>query len=393
MVVITGATTCTDTEALRGLVVATLAELGFDLQDSGQPDWTQAAGVSPEKAFLRSLHEPARRAELTLRQAWLRRRLPTYLAFFANGHDIQPDRIAPALIPVAERWQEDLFRIGRLLWSLPYSKGYGRRLRFLILDSANDKLIGLLGLQSPPLSFPARDRLFDYPPGKKTHLVNQTMDIYTLGAVPPYDRLLGGKLIALAAASDEIREAYRAKYLQRPTLIERRVLPAELVALTTTSAFGRSSLYNRLSFRGQAVAISLGYTDGYGSFHLSRLYPHFRQFLESRGISTRGGFGAGPRITWQTMVRALQRIGFSKNLLRHGVPREAFLFPLIENLKDYLEGRTTLAQYRCIPFNEASTWWRERWLIGRAERVDGWRHWSNQALLPRLLLPVEERLS
>lgn len=32
-----------------------------------------------------------------------------------------------------------------------------------IMDQANGKLIGLLALQSPPLSFPARDHLFRYP--------------------------------------------------------------------------------------------------------------------------------------------------------------------------------------------------------------------------------------
>jgi len=345
-----------------------------------------------DKDGMRRLHNPARRIELAARQRWLHHYLPHYLPFFANGHEIIPERICPRLTEVTTEEEHDLFRVARLLWSIPFSKGYGRRLRFLLVDQSNSKLMGLLALQSPPLSFPARDRLFQYPPGRKTELVNQTMDIQTLGAVPPYDRLLGGKLAALAASSNEVRTAYQRKYSGRKTEIEGRVLPAHLVALTTTSAFGRSSLYNRLRYVGAhggapvLIAESLGYTNGYGSFHLMELYPLFREFLESQGISTRGGFGTGPRRKWQTMVRALQRLGFSPGLLHHGVKREAFLFPLIDNLKDYMEGVAAEPVYRDLPFADLATWWRERWLLPRAGRVNGWREWRKEQIREALIL-------
>ncbi len=369
---------------LRQRVLDKVQQMGFTLEEDGALRPAQA-----DKDSLRQLHEPARQMELALRQDWLRRYLPGYLPFFANGCDVIPERIQPTLMEATTRSQHDLFRTARLLWSIPFSKGYGRRLRFLVIDEANGKLIGLLALQSPPLSFPARDRLFYYPAGRKTELVNQTMDIQTLGAVPPYGRLLGGKLVALTAVSNEVREAYRRKYTGRRTEMEGRLLPAHLVALTTTSAFGRSSLYNRLRYNGTVIAESLGYTEGYGSFHLMELYPLFREFLESQSISTRGGFGTGPRRKWQTMVRALERLGFSRDLLRHGVKREAFLFPLVDNLKDYLGGRAVEPAYRDLPFADLAAWWRERWLLPRSERVDGWREWRNEEVVS-LLISTEE---
>jgi hypothetical protein len=366
---------------LRRLVIEKLRQVGFEFGQNGSlhlPD--------DDKDRLRQLHDPARRMELAARQDWLHRRLPIFLHFFADGHEVVPEQIQPSLVEVTTQHQHDLFRLGRLLWSIQFSKGYGRRLRFLIMDQSNGKLIGLLALQSPPLSFPSRDRLFQYPPGRKTELVNQTMDIQTLGAIPPYDRLLSGKLVALAAASNEIREVYHHKYSERKTEMEGRILPAHLVALTTTSAFGRSSIYNRLRYNGEIIAKSLGYTDGYGSFHLMELYPLFREFLEAQGISTRGGFGTGPRRKWQTMVRALERLGFSADLLRHGVKREAFLFPLIDNIQDYLEGRVTEPNYRNFPFANLAAFWRERWLLSRAERVDGWHEWKRDRIIDMLLL-------
>lgn len=366
---------------LRQMVVDRLQQMGFTLGEDGV-----LRPPTADKEGLRQLHAPAREMELALRQDWLRRYLPRYLPFFANGHEVVPERIRPVLVEVTTENEHDLFRIARLLWSIPFSKGYGRRLRFLMMDEANGKLIGLLALQSPPLSFPARDRLFQYAPGRKTELVNQMMDIQTLGAVPPYDRLLGGKLVALAAVSNEVRAAYQRKYSGCRTEMEGRVLPAHLVALTTTSAFGRSSLYNRLRYNGTIIAESLGYTDGYGSFHLMGLYPLFREFLESQGISTKGGFGTGPRRKWQTMVRALERLGFSADLLRHGVKREAFLFPLVNNLKDYMECRTTEPAYRNLPFVDLATYWHKRWLLGRAERVDGWQEWRRDEIQNVLML-------
>lgn len=367
-------------EELRELVLEELDDLGFE--------WQAGSLHLPEgktKAFYRKLHEPAKKMELERRQDWLKRKLPKYLPYFANGEEIDPDKIKPVLIKTEKRWQRELFRVTRLTWSLPYSKGFGRRLTYLVMDDHNDKLIGILRLQSPPLSFPPRDKLFDYPDGRKTELINQTMDIQTLGAVPPYSRLLGGKLVAMIAVCNEVRAAYRRKYQGRETEIEERVLPAHLVALTTTSAFGRSSIYNRLRYYDQTVAESLGYTKGYGSFHLLRLYPLFREFLEAEGISTRGGYGTGPRIKWQTMVRALEQLGFSSELLKHGLQREAFLFPLASNLRDYMEGQVDEPIFYDRPFSELVAYWQKRWLKGRVERVDGWHNWKREEIEGMLL--------
>ncbi len=374
-----------DSAKLAELLLQRLQELGFVVTEDGS-----LRPLLLDKVGLRQIHRPASQLEIAARQDWLRRHLSKYLPFFANGDDVVPERIDPILVEVTKEHDHHLFRIARLLWSVPFSQGYGRRLRFLIIDQANDKLIGLLALQSPPLSFPARDRLFRYPPGRKTEMVNQTMDIHTLGAVPPYDRLLGGKLVALAAVSNEIRQTYWRKYCGRTTEMERRILPPHLVALTTTSAFGRSSLYNRLRYNGTIIAESLGYTEGYGAFHLMELYPLFREFLESQGVSTRGGFGVGPRRKWQTMVRALGRLGLSSDLLRHGVKREVFLFRLVDNLEAYLEGRDAEPVYRNLPFSELVAWWRERWLLPRAVRVDGWRAWRKEEIKNILLMEQKQ---
>ena len=116
-------------------------------------------------------------------------------------------------------------------------------------------------------------------------MVNQTMDIFTLGAIPPYNRLLAGKMMVYAASSSEIYQAYRNKYVGAITLMRDRVIPPNLVMLTTTSAYGRSSIYSRVTYpgnpdgagRARAIATELGYTKGYGNFHLDALYPDIKE--------------------------------------------------------------------------------------------------------------------
>lgn len=373
---------------LYQLVIDELERLDYRFDKKGNifpPDTT-------DKKIVRRLHETSCNLELQKKQSWLHRKLDQYTDYFADGSDLDPKKLKPLLVQVTDNWHRELFKIARLTWSLPYSFGFGRRLRYLILDEHNDKLMGLFALQSPPLSFPARDQLFNYPEGRKVELINQTMDIHTLGAVPPYSILLGGKLVALATTCNQVRDDYQARYKGRKTEIEKRVLSAHLVALTTTSAFGRSSIYNRLKYKGELVAQSIGFTKGYGNFHLQKLYPIFKEYLVSEGVSIQGGFGSGPRHSWQLICSTLNRIGFSGALLKHGIQREAFLFPLIANLKQYLEGEGPHQEFKYFErsFDDLAAYWSDTWMLPRSKRVSHWRTYQKSELLSPLLLPPKQ---
>ena len=200
---------------------------------------------------------------------------------------------------------------------------------------------------------------------------------------------IAGKLIALCVTANEVRKDYRATYSGRKTEMEGRVLPAHLVALTTTSAFGRSSIYNRLKYKDIIIAESLGYTNGYGNFHFQRLYPLFKEYLESKNINTKGGYGTGPRRTWQLITRTLKELELPGDLLRHGVKREAFLFRLINNLEDYMSAKSKTPKYRDLPFNDLAEFWKERWLKGRYTRVDSWHAWNSYEILKSISISEE----
>jgi hypothetical protein len=68
-------------------------------------------------------------------------------------------------------------------------------------------------------------------------------DAQRVGALPPYNQLLGGKMTSITLVSDEIRDKYAEKYVGKKTLIKGRELPADLLFITTTSAFGKGTIY------------------------------------------------------------------------------------------------------------------------------------------------------
>lgn len=337
------------------------------------------------KDFIRGMHSAARglgeRIGFSGRLSALAAR---HSHWFKSGTDLDVAAIRPSLRLVETIADEQLWTLARACWSMPYSKGYGRRLRFLVIDEAHGGLIGALGLQSPPADLACRDSLFEYPQDRKLELVNQTMDAYTIGAIPPYSFLLGGKLCAGLLSTDAIREAYWRRYAAQRTLLEQKRIRQPLVAITTTSAFGKSSQYNRLRFERRLLAAPIGYTKGYGMLHLEHLYPRMCELLEAHGQLTPNGYGNGPKVRWQNVTKALMLLDLPLNLLAHGIQREVFLFDLMSDLAGGMAGGDFGEPVR-LSVEEFGDHWRERWAIPRAARYPEWRNLDAVGLIKEKL--------
>lgn len=328
-----------------------------------------------EKEYCRRLHVHARLDALRPHRAWIDRKWPSLRSVFADPRALRAEKVKPRLILAETQWHRDVFRLAQLTWSLPYSGGYGRRMNYLIWDAGHDVLIGLLGLQSPPLVLPARDRAYPIPYEKKPMMINQTLDGYIIGAVPPYADLLGGKLAVLAAASSNVRRDYAHRYRGRETQIEKRVLPASLVAVTTLSAFGRSSMYNRVSAgrhgdRVEWATESLGSCEGWGTLHFSRsLYEDMKEFhARLAPDKLLHGFGTGPKVKQQVVKRVLRTLRLQESFVRHDVKREVFIITHVANLRRYLSGEDAQPQYVDEPFADLARHWISRYCIPRSEQ-------------------------
>lgn len=337
-----------------------------------------------DKDYLRALHMKVKEAQAGSAAAKALTLFKKYRSKFRTGSEIDPAKIRPVLKLASDDEWSDLFVIVRSLWSMPYNKGYGRRLRFVIHDEHHDGVIGIIGLQSPPADLLVRDDLFNYPDNSKLDLVNSTMDAFAVGAVPPYSYLLGGKLCAGLISTDTIRQAYWRQYAGKKTEMRNLGVQQPLVAVTTTSAFGRSSQYNRLKYRDRLLAEPIGYTQGFGTLHLESLYEQMCDYLRMDDRFTKGGFGNGPKVRWQNITRALIAVGLPRTLLRHGLQREVFLYRFVDDLENGMKGNS-FGQPIALAEHDFAAYWRERWAMPRALRFPWWNQGNERDLLERTL--------
>lgn len=343
------------------------------------------AVASGDKDYLRAMHVGAK--QQTHQHDKAIALFERHKHYFKSGAEIDPTKIDPVLqlASTTGLWAE-LFFVTRCMWSMPYNKGYGRRLRYVVYDRHHEAVIGIIGLQSPPADLAVRDAVFKSPTESKLALVNSTMDAYAVGAVPPYSHLLGGKLCAGMISTDTIRRGYWRQYAGKHTEMCNEQISQPLVGVTTTSAFGRSSQYNRLKYKDRLLAQPIGYTRGYGMLHLEHTYEQACDYLRMVGKHTDAGYGNGPKVRWQNMTKALMGVGLPRTMLRHGVLREVFLYRFVEDFEAGMAGGAFGAPIN-LSESDFGTYWRERWAVPRAERFPTWNQGNEHELIRRSLNP------
>lgn len=361
---------------LRSLIVGSLKGQGFRIRGGHilpPPD------LNKEK--LRDLHALAVQHRLERSKDGLVRLESKLLERLASGSEVVPEQIVPRLVEVQPNSDEELlFRYASLHWSIPVSSGYGRRLRFLVIDEQNGKLIGLFGLGDPVFSLGARDEWIGWDREARRGHLHHVMDAFVLGAVPPYSFLLCGKLVAMLAASNEVRNAFKRKYGGRRSVIRRKRLDARLALITTTSALGRSSIYNRIKYGERLLFHGIGFTRGSGEFHFSNgLYGTISKYAVRycEPTAKQERWGTGFRNRREVVKKCLAKVGLSTEWLYHGIQREIFVIPLAHNTREFLRGE----QSRLLWFDQSAedlfAFFRERWLIPRSERDQRYRLWDS----------------
>jgi Domain of unknown function (DUF4338) len=154
-------------------------------------------------------------------------------------------------------------------------------MRFLVWDESVHKIMGIIALGDPVFNLNVRDQFIGWSAEERSRRLVDIMDAYVLGAVPPYSSILGGKLIASLLRTTEIRDSFIARYANSRGVISKKKKRPILAMVTTTSALGRSSVYNRVVLGGAQYLQPLGFTKGYGHFHVDGdLFGDIRRYLE-----------------------------------------------------------------------------------------------------------------
>ena len=350
-----------------------LKQLGFTKAPDGS-----LKPPSNGKHTLRSMHAAQRAHRLESESQFIAEQWPLLRQYFASGLDVEPSEITPELELVdSGTWQSNLFRLAALTWSVPVSQGYGRRMRFLVWDRHNDKLIGLVALGDPVFNLRVRDQYIGWTSDDRKKRLVGMLDAFVLGSVPPYNRLLGGKLVASLIRSTDVRDTFRTRYHTTKGIISKKRKHAELVAVTTTSALGRSSVYNRVRLGAIMYLKPLGYTEGWGHFHIPEsVFADVREYLQRRRRKYAKGFkfGDGPNWRLRALRLAMDLVGLNPELLRHGIKREVFITELAVNARLILNGKRKRPQYDdLLSVAEIGKLAKERWIVPRAERCPEFR--------------------
>lgn len=220
-------------------------------------------------------------------------------------------------------------------------------------------------------------------------------DISVCGAIPPYNSLLGGKLVAMLATSPEVVQQYRKRYgeavseIASATAGRAVVRRPDLVFLSTTSLYGGSSQYNRIAIPGDRLGGArgtlvkyheTGRSEAYGTSHFSEETVEALVTLMSQrenGIRVNSIFGEGQSPKMRKIREGLEELGFPADpLLRHGRRRVVYCIPLISNVRDFMVGLDTKPLYLVPQDAPKKTsdlivqWWRERWLYPRAAKPE-----------------------
>jgi len=371
-------------EVLRERIIQSLKAQGFLINPHVHPD-------GDTKEVYKSVQEKARLERIKEHKEFLVKHVNEVRKFLRNGGDINPQKIELRLHEIKpDSLEENLFRWWNLIWwSSPYERSYGRQMRFLLWDVTHDAPFGLIGFHSPPLRVAIRDNALGISKEMRDWWVNMSLSAQRVGALPPYNALLGGKMVALSLTANEVRGTYSERYKNRRSVIQGRYLPANLLFVTTTGAFGKSSLYNRLKYKEQSVVEFLGYSRGSGAFHIPEaLYREILELLRNEGINTERGYGHGPSRKRQLLNIAFRLVGLS-SFEYHGIERGFYLFPHVKNLREVVQNEVSPHWYD-RPFCELANFWKERWGIPRAERVPQWRNFQASQFIENAEKTLEE---
>ncbi|WP_198342854.1 Druantia anti-phage system protein DruA [Burkholderia ubonensis] len=245
---------------------------------------------------------------------------------------------------------------------------------------------------------------------KKRHSATSMMEITVCGAVPPYNHLLGGKLVCLLMMSPRVIKDYQGRYQDVVSIIASQMAGKpikkvpHLAFLGTTSLYtDHSAQYNRVrlpvgTVKGQRDKIEyryIGKTEGFGSPNLSSETEQGLALLAEESKNFRNVnfvFGEGQSPKLRQLREGFAALGLDQsNLLKHGSPRIIYGVPLATNLERTLLGVDVEPTYALDLHNETSeseisNYWIKRWLASRINHIP-----ALQAL--QASSPLKERVS
>ena len=193
--------------------------------------------------------------------------------------------------------------------------------------------------------------------------------------------MLAGKLVALLTTSTGVLNHLENRYKHNQTQIQQEIKDSQVALVTTSSALGRSSIYNRLTLHQRKAFISVGFTEGYGHFQFpDSIFNEIARIAKFHPKYRGSSFGDGSNYRIRVIRMGLSLLGLPGDLLKHGIEREVFLAPTAENSFEFLRGETSVLRKHDQSQNEIGEYYLKRWAVRRSETRPEYKDFDRNSL-------------
>ena len=285
---------------------------------------------------------------------------------FTEISQLNIDAISPRIQLCTTRHDADIFKFVRLMQSVPAPPLLYRQVPVIVRDDGQpgSPIMGVFGLTSGVYSLAGRDEFLGWV-GKNAEVrkkrgLKQIMHLAICMATPPYHHLRAARLLAALAATREIAEEYRRRYVPRNGR-------DRLLALVTTSATGiHAPIFNRLMLRPGGLYRRVGETTGYSAVFFSR-----DTIAAARQLVVHVDSKSPEYRAIRTLKRAFSICGIPREpLLRLCTPKGVYVALLGHQALTGLRGRTRCDEPDYLCTDEVIEYWKKRDLPKALEKID-----------------------
>lgn len=225
---------------------------------------------------------------------------------------------------------------------------------------------------------------------RKTKIGSNMMEIIVCGSIPPYNEILGGKLVSILACSPIVARDYKIKYQHQVSEIASRMAGKKIIRDSSLAFLGTTSLYTKCSSQYNRISVpdkngnvllkyeKVGITEGFGTLFFSKETTDClqkMQILNDGGRKINNVFGEGTSPRFRLLSTSFSNIGLkADHFLKHNSPRIVYMMNLAFNTKEFLLGIDEKLNYCYDLSNEVEVleitqsfidYWYNRWFLMR----------------------------
>ena len=219
---------------------------------------------------------------------------------------------------------------------------------------------------------------------RQSGLATNILDLNVCGAVPPYNDLLVGKLVAMSPMSNEINKFYSKKYGKSPSEISSNMAGRAIIKNTTVKMYTTTSLYavgssqyNRIKLDFEKHLFTwkkIGKSEGVGSIQFSKKTTNLMRYLYKiyyKTTEVHGIFGEGTSPLLRMIRMGLAVLGLKhENLVYHNTPRIVYALEMYNNCKNDLMNDENSEDPKLPFFKYIAKNWEKRWLNNRVKNEE-----------------------